>query len=821
MADIDIIIDGVPQRIPEWALEETQQQVLTELRNSSRMQQSKLDKLISGVKKLTDEIIDLGGDLEKVAERAAQGQGRSRDSGPDTSDLDDSVDELTEILEDLGQTNIQFGSILGNVGETVGSALGSAAGTAMDFAATLGRAGLSIAAGALSTAIYGSVAAFGLLVSSLGAVLISSFDFAKSLNNLTSIGLGFQDVLGSTIDGFYNTVSGLSELTGSFMSAVDLLSNTAPSVIAQGVDSFTRSMRTAADASDELGVSIENSMERFGRALAARQTLLDLGNLDQIRLNQQIENSVRIQQAYSRALGVSSEVLQEFANNLITDNGMLAASLLRFNDTLRSDVISGIESFAITMRGLGGKAGGDIAEAFVEAASLGAMGFSETAMGFVAVLPRLSNELSSFIGQVQTAGITQESAQQITQRLATELGNLTDSERQRIFMLARSGDQYALTMARAITQFEQSRDRIDDINQQLAAGLDIFEVQKGTNRLTRLINNITGAFSSTFYSLFAGDEFFQGFSEALEEITPQVQTLARGVGQAVLNLLQSENIKTAFSRINSFLIASANSFSDFVDGFINENGSINWQVMWSGIFKTIQASIPQEWQDKLNTVFDGFDQLTNKVNNILNMDNATVIDKIADIFQLLYQEIMERLGKPVEQAKFAAGGALAGAATAATAAAIVSGPLAPIAVPLAAIGGGVAAGMYGWSAGGQVYDREQDQQFLDNMDSMLSGLNTKSQINEAQNKAATVDLSLMMNPATPTFVYAQPEAAPPPAPVEPVQPPLMQSVQSQTEPNDANKKLLDTLDMLTRTSEEQQRATKDLMRAVRDMTESL
>lgn len=810
MADIDIILDGVPQRIPQWALEDTQQQVLDQLRKTNTMQKDKLDKLVSGIQELTDEIIDLGGDIEKLAQRAGSrpGGGRTADTDAITEDLEDTVSDIIGTLDNLASANIDFGSMLGNAGETVGTALGMAAGVAFDFASTVSRAGLNLALGTVSAAVYTAAAALGFLTAAVLNVVDNAFEFAKTMNNLTSVGLGFRDVLGSSTQEFYQTLTGLSQLTGGFISAANMLANSAPMVIAQGVENFSNSMQRAADASDDLGFSIETSMERFGRALSVRQLLLNLGNLDQIKLNQQIENSVRIQQAYSRALGVSSEALQEFANNLIADNGMLSASLLRFTDTVRSDVIAGIESFAVTMRSMGGAAGGDIAQAFVEAASLGAMGFSETAMGFVAVLPRLSDQLTDFIGQVQTAGITQQSAQEITQGLANELGNLTQTERQRIFMLARSGDQYAQTMARAVIQFEQSSARIDDINQQLGTGLDIFQVQKGTNRLTKLINSITGAFSSTFYSLFANDGFFEGFSEALETITPQVQALATQMGSAVLNLLQSESVKTAFSRINQFLMGSANSFSDFVDRFITENGNINWTGMWTGIFETINASIPEDWKTYLSGLFQSVQDLGNRINNILDMPDQAIVNKIVGIFELLFDEIAtalnEAFGKTMVQTKYAAGGALAAGASAATIAAIVSGPLAPITVPVAGLAGVVGGAMYGYDAGGQVYDR-----------TVTPGL--------AEQKGSEQKVQVQLTPALPdqpTFIF-QREDQPEPA----TQPTVTQQEPAATQPtgaiNNRDQKLMDTLEMLMRTSDEQNRLNRELIKAVRDLQENM
>ena len=54
--------------------------------------------------------------------------------------------------------------------------------------------------------------------------------------------------------------------------------------------------------------------------------------------------------------------------------------------TCVTQVLGGMEVFASGLRGLGGEAGGDIAAAFTDAASAGAIGLSEAAVGYVTAL---------------------------------------------------------------------------------------------------------------------------------------------------------------------------------------------------------------------------------------------------------------------------------------------------------------------------------------------------------------------------------------------------------------------------------------------------
>ena len=92
-------------------------------------------------------------------------------------------------------------------------------------------------------------------------------------------------------------------------------------------------------------------------------------------------NDNQSQMAYATALGVSTEELRAFVDSLIQDNGLLTASLLQFSDTVRSDVVAGIETFAHGMAAMGGKAGQDIAAAFLEA-NCRCYWYVESAIGF-------------------------------------------------------------------------------------------------------------------------------------------------------------------------------------------------------------------------------------------------------------------------------------------------------------------------------------------------------------------------------------------------------------------------------------------------------
>ena len=157
-------------------------------------------------------------------------------------------------------------------------------------------------------------------------------------------------------------------------------------VATQGFGRFQKTMQFAADTSEELGLSFEDSMGQFGEALQRRQRILNVGNIDQTKLNKQVQTTTRFQMAYATALGESTEEIQAFVDQLISNNGMLTASFLRFGDTVRSDLVAGVEVFASGLAALGGSGGQALAEAFTEQATMGAIGLSDAAVGMVQAL---------------------------------------------------------------------------------------------------------------------------------------------------------------------------------------------------------------------------------------------------------------------------------------------------------------------------------------------------------------------------------------------------------------------------------------------------
>ena len=501
---VEFNIEGQEYRFPDWATESTQAQMLQILTSIAKKNQVDTDTLKSLnssnntiVQQLKDQAKDTkssGTDKEKA----------DKDLKKAVEDVVNAVDKGTVATnqrnkEDTQEYKTYIEKVIDNL-EADGEQLG---GVIVGLAGNLGKLSLFLGGTLLTGATF------------VGHKLLEAGD---TVNELVASGIGFNSMYASVGKSTTEAVAGIGALGLGFDAAAQMMKDKSNVIATQGFDRFEETMKFAADTSEELGLSFQDSMERFGDALKRRQQLLNLGNLDQGRLNKQLQTTTRFQQGFATALGVGTAEMQNFVDALLDQNGLLMSSMLRFNDTVRSDLVAGIEVFASGLAAYGGKAGQEIATAFTDAAAAGSIGLSDAAIGMVTALPNLKGPMDEYINAVQSGTLSQEQAKEMADGMTRQLGNLSDGEKERIRLLARTGDESAKQMANAIAQFEQSKDRIKDINKELGTGFDLDLVQKGTNEFRKTVAQISGGFQNAFYSLFADPSVTKALMDGAREI---------------------------------------------------------------------------------------------------------------------------------------------------------------------------------------------------------------------------------------------------------------------------------------------------------------
>lgn len=496
-------LDGQALTFPDWASEATAEQMLDILKTMAKQSgasQKDQAKATESAKRVLNEI-------KKGNDSAGQSddEQKKRDEKllKETKEFGKDIREVGRSLEQYKMDKEFDATFLGSLkksfeseGENVGRAIFVTAEHMYKGAAYIG----------------GAVKTYGL---ALGQSILGAGD---SLNDLSKVGVGFNDTYQGMADSAGLGVSQLAGLTGSFAGAADLIGKNSKVVATQGFEKFSATMKNAADISEELGMSLEDSLGTFGEALNRRQQFMNVGNINQGRMNSQIAKTTKMQMAYATAIGVSTEEMQAFVDSLVKDNGLLSASLLRFDDAVRNDVVAGIEVFASGMAAMGGQAGQDIASAFLDAGTAGAIGMSDAAIGFTRALPSLQGPMNEFAQAMKEGTLTQEQSKDMVNTLTSELGNLSAGEKNRIFQMAKIGDESAKTMANAIAQFEQSEDKLKEVNEKFGTAFNMDQVQQGTNQFNKIMTNITGGVSNAFYSMFANPEVMTVIEEGMAEI---------------------------------------------------------------------------------------------------------------------------------------------------------------------------------------------------------------------------------------------------------------------------------------------------------------
>ena len=571
-------LDGQAYSFPDWATESTQGQIkdiLTAMAKNTGVSDATLKKLL----KSTDDLVNNLKDEHKETKNRDEDQQKRDDQALKASrELGTNMKEFSKEMSEFGD-NLEapkgfFGRVRSNL-ESDGEQLGAAFGQVSE---------VIIASAAGAAAVIGGVGAyvFGKLTEAGGTI-----------NDLTKVGVGFNTTYSDLGMSTTQAIGYMGALGVGFDGAAKLIAKNSAVVATAGFGRFNDTMKFAADVSENLGMSFEDSMETFGDALSRRQKIINLGNVDQNRVNQTIRTTVKTQMAYATALGASTEELQAFVDSLVQDNGLLTASLLSMSDTVKNDVVAGIEVFASGMAAMGGKAGQDIAAAFLEAGAAGAVGLSDAAVGIVTALPELRGPMNDFISGIQDGTLSQEDANAMVQNVTKDLANLSDSEKQRIQLMARTGDESAKMMANAIAQFEQSENKLKDINKALGTGFNMDAVQQGTNNFNKIMAQVSGGASNAFYSLFADPGVLKLIEDGLKEIMGAfgfgvdsmsgiAQEGGRELGQKFLPMLKSAV---------GFITDQLKAVAEYVKSFKDSSGNIDFGALFDDVFSKVKSAV--------------------------------------------------------------------------------------------------------------------------------------------------------------------------------------------------------------------------------------
>jgi len=520
-------------KTPDWARESTLQKLVELMGGSKEGPSGDIKEQSKLIKNLSDDLKNLSDGLDE--------------NRKNLKDLDEGLDDA---VKDINDKFVKVGFSFERILESSIGALG----------------------GFIQSTVGAAMVILGAIVTSVTAKVVQ---LADVFANLSQVGISLEG-------GTALTIARFNELGMSTKTAAEFMSENAQVLRVMGnnavpdvIDSFLQVTRQGQD----LGLTLEDATNLLGSELSMRTQLFNLGRLDSQQKGQMIKYQAQVnrnQLEYSKMLGVSTDEMRSFVDSVLANNQMLMANMIRLPAETSAQLTTGVSDFLSAMRAAGGEAGGEIGAAVLEAASMGAIGFSQAAFEFVTVLPSLADNFNGVIQDFNSGLIDgRGAAQAITQ----ELGNLSESEKNRVFLLARAGDEQAKMMAKAIVQFEQSAEKFE------RTGTTIEDFQKGMQALDTIQKKLRGGFDALFNNFMAGfGEGLEGIGELMVDIGNQLQPLLAnlfgmetGTGSASKGIqsfgkLVGGKVKTAMEAFGNFIAGKIKFLQGYFDGLSFEEG---------------------------------------------------------------------------------------------------------------------------------------------------------------------------------------------------------------------------------------------------------
>lgn len=576
-----IVLDNGQVVLPDWAKEVTMKKMAADMAKLSKTIQDENIKLIRAI---------------------TGGGGSNSDANKASKATQENTDEKKKETEEIKKTTKEYNNMRG-MSVTMGAAVGGAIG--------------------------GLVSGIGILTGAIMALTTDAiFRYTASLNQLTDVGLAQSN------DGFVQASFQLRSLGMSLEEATDFALETAGAMQALGVGAVADLLgefdRLTASGS-ALGLTLQDNTAMFREELNFATRMGTINRLDEkgkSRLLKQTTELRETQLEYTGALGVSLEVLRSFSFQLLESSSDFQSRLLLMNEDARQDMLKGAQEFVSVLRATGGELGGELAAAAIEAASFGAIGFSDSAKAFVTVLPTLAGSFNSAI-QGFNSGLMD--GEQMALNFTEVMGSLTEGEKQRIFAIARTGDQQALTMAKGIMNFQRSLDKLKNFG--LKDG-EIEEFHRTTNLLqsagTQIFETIK-AVSDRFLMFFIKGIDYDKFNNAFTSLKNSITTLAEtffGIDGEASNV--AESLANKLPVAIDYMTLKVTQFNQRVQDFLDANKGASI----ADVFRENVLPLIRDLMHFLSTEFMVFfNDMLHRVKNSINPLGYYDEDEFEDFLQ--------------------------------------------------------------------------------------------------------------------------------------------------------------------------------------------
>ena len=552
MADITLA-DGT--RIPEYALEITQQEIVKLL----RAQVGSDKKSFEMYKKL----VDISAEDAKAGKDSLTAQ-------------QESVEALRGIRKDAKEGKSALSNKLGKLGQ-------NADGVANSMLKIGGLVG-------------------GAVLTGLGFFAKNAYNLGNTLADLGTVGIGLGGIGDSTV----GTIASLNRLGLTASEAANLMAGSAASIAQMGQQQFTIANKTIASMSNsgaDFGMTMSQVADVLADDLDTRQRLGILGDLDATKTAQRSASLFKQQLTATQILGKSIDSIRDASSTTLRENASFALRIQSIGARLGADVSD--QFIRVVETGLGNLSAIGLDQSLID--SIGneigsAVAFSGGAVSdeLFATLSVVNKDLTGMVKNMNMAArmgdVTSVDAgmAQFNQTLRTTALNMSSADfeslQYQLESLGSSGQAFALSLG----EIRVAAEKYGKVNAAeftgLAQGAKTFDnaMNQLTGGMTGLFTDITGAVGPALGSLASA------FSDSGKLVYDQSGKLVAG----------QEGISTAFKQvmvdISKVLLATFGSGSDVNDGVMTLGDTLRDYV----VPKVRQFG---EWfkQDGIKTLRDG------------------------------------------------------------------------------------------------------------------------------------------------------------------------------------------------------------------------
>jgi hypothetical protein len=226
------------------------------------------------------------------------------------------------------------------------------------------------------TAIYTRNIIGGIAVGSAGLLAVINQQFlgtSRMLTELQKTGLSFGESQQGAGDSTLHVITKFNQLGLSTEEAVNYMKSFARSSASlgqTGLVELNKQVLRASKMGAEFGLTISDMTEMIGENLDSTVRSMSIRGVDERLLANITRNQIERQMEYSRALGISMAELRKFSNSLIEETDNVVSLLAGIgDDDLRATTQDAIRLFGENLYGSAGESGKALAEIMLNAAS--------------------------------------------------------------------------------------------------------------------------------------------------------------------------------------------------------------------------------------------------------------------------------------------------------------------------------------------------------------------------------------------------------------------------------------------------------------------